>query len=867
MAKPAFNPSQPFEPVKEKPAFDPSKPFEVIEEPKVPLAEKVETAGRSALEGITLGASEPIVAGINAVVGNLIEAGFDAETIGDFAKQAFSTEAIKQEYSKDIARRKGLEAKMPEVALPAEIAGGVLSGLATGGLATAARGAQAAKVLTAPVRAAEALAAAAGAKVPTAVGQAAVRGAVSAGGSEALKGAIQVPTGAAAPEEFDVLGAAKFGGALGGGLSAAAKGIAAIPSGAKKVVSALGGVSVDSIEQYLKDPKAVMRAKSPVEIKSAIDGYVDELNQAVESGKVSAEQAQEALNAAKGALDSEVRDRASEFAVAKFNAQEVKKNAQARLNDAVRTAKADTEAVMTAGKKGLRDQAVLAVETLKETVKKQSADSYKILEKSGRVVSVEPAKEAAQAALDALKIQGKPPVAGASAQAYKQIDGYLKDLKRYKNILSTSDAKKKIQQLDQDWQAALGAGDFTSSAQQALRSIRRAFDEQLKDIPEYAKLMDELSQNTDLLSRANKSFGSLEKAGTRVARIDMPQMDAERQLLLDLGAAVKRPFDKAIEDIQTAGSALKLGGVEARVMAGPLGQEARAAEAVMKELQVPGAKEAALAPILAGPKAQAVLEAERQVAARQAMIEGTRQKIKEIGPFARPATNISAIQSAVSEKNPEFIKYLKSLTEMSGQNFKQYIDDLRLAQEFGKEFRIGSRNVNIWALGSGAAAYGLTGDPTSSLVIAGLGGGFGGLVDRFGPRMTQKILDGYLKIEGLPTVKKIEQVYAGLPKEVIAQVKNDLIRSLAVADSEEITIEPARAQVILKDISDSDLSSVKKAQMMTAVNKGKPISSSDLSEVMMGKKAKPPLAIRGIKKETLNVDKPDILKALEEKEK
>lgn len=860
MAKPAFDPSQPFEPVKAKPAFDPSKPFEAIEEPTVPMAEKIETAGRSALEGITLGASEPVVAGLNAVVSNLIDAGFDAETIGEFAKQAVSGEAIKQEYQKDIARRKGLEAKMPEIALPAEIAGGVLSGLATGGLATAARGAQAAKVLTAPVRAAEALAAAAGAKVPTAVGQAAVRGAVGAGGAEALKGAMQVATGAAAPEEFDVLGAAKFGGALGGGLTAAAKTAAAIPGGAKRVLSALGGVNVDSIEQYLKDPKAVFRAKSPAQIKEALDGYVDQLNKSVEDGKVSADQAQQALDAAKKALDSEVASRKQEFVLAKYSAAQEKQSAQSRLNDAISTAKKDTEAVMTAGKKGLRDQAVLAVDNLKDAVKKQSADSYKILEKSGRVVSVEPAKEAAQAALDALKIQGKPPVAGASAQAYKQIEGYLKDLKRYKNILSTSDAKKKIQQLDQDWQAALGAGDFTSSAQQALRSIRRAFDDQLKDIPEYAKLMDELSGNTDLLSRANKAFGTLEKAATRVARIDLPQMDQERQLLLDLGKAVNRPFEQAIQDIQTAQSALKLGGVEGRVMAGPLGQEARATEAAFKAMEIPGAKEAALAPILAGPRAQAVLEAEKQLAARQAMIEGVRQKISEIGAFARPSTNISAIQTAVSERNPEYTKYLKNLTQMSGQDFSQFIDDLRLAQEFGKEFRIGARNVNIWALGSGAAAFSLTGDLASSLVIAGLGGGFGGLVDRFGPRMTQKVLDGYLKIEGIPTIKKIEQVYAGLPKEVINQVKNDLIRSIAVTQPEEITVSPERAQSMMKDISGSDLSSVKKAQMMSAVSKGKPINSSDIAEIMMGKKAKPPLAIRAIKQEDLKADRPEMLK-------
>jgi hypothetical protein len=110
MAKPLFEDTMPIE--SQKPAFEDTSPLEA-EEPS--MAEKIETAARSALEGATFGVSEPAISGINAVVGNLISAGFNAEDVGEFVKQAASGEAIKQEYQRDIARRKALEAEMPDL--------------------------------------------------------------------------------------------------------------------------------------------------------------------------------------------------------------------------------------------------------------------------------------------------------------------------------------------------------------------------------------------------------------------------------------------------------------------------------------------------------------------------------------------------------------------------------------------------------------------------------------------------------------------------------------------------------------------------------------------------------------------------------
>jgi hypothetical protein len=867
MAKPAFDPNKPFDEAKAKPAFDPSKPFEVVAEPAGPsFAEKIETGGRSAVEGITGGLSEPVFSGINAVVGNLIDAGFDAESIGEFAKQAVSKEAIKQEYEKDISRRRRLEAELPEVALPAEIGGAVLGGLASGGLSAAGKLGTAGKVLTAAPRAVEAVAGAAAAKVPTAIGQALVRGAVSAGGAEAAKGAAQVPTGVMTPEELDIAGAAKFGGVLGGGAQALVSGIKAAPSGAKKILSALGGVNEGAIDKYLKDPGALVRAKSPEAIKDIIDGQVDELAKAVETGEVSAKQAQTALDAAKGALREEVSKRSNEFNAAKFNARETLAKAQTKFNEAVKLSKQSTEAAMTGGKTALRDDAVQAVTDLKEKVVQGSKKSYEILLKSGKSVEAKPAIAAAEEALDELKVQGKAPKAGASAAAYAKIESYIDDLKQYKGPLSASDAKKKIQQLDQDWRAATDAGEFTDSEQRALRSIRRAFDEQLKSVPEYAKVMEEVSADTDLLSRANKLFGSAERASPKIARIELAARDLDRNTLFELGARTGKAFEKQVEAIQAGSKMVAPGAAEAALAVGPEGMALRKAEMQMARMKRPGAAQEALGKVETGsPQAMAVMKAQQRVAQTQQVVKAAQEKIKEIGPFARPLSNISAIRTAVSGKNPEYIKFLQNLTQLSGEDFVQMINDLKLAEQFQKEFRIGSRNVNMWGLGAGAAVYALTGDPTSSLVIAGLGGGFGGMVDRFGPRMTQKVLDGYLKVQGMPTVQKLEAAFAGLPTEVINQVKNDFVRSIPVVSNEQILIQPDQAESVKQDVMDSSLSSLKKAKMVKAIQGNKPVESGDLAAVMLGQKPKAPMLFETPKKDDLKIDRPDVLKALEKR--
>lgn len=830
MAKaPKFDPTKPFQVLDDAPAapaaaaapvFDPNLPFEVLDD-SVPTAQKVETGARSALEGITGGASEPVISTINAMVGGLIDAGFDAESATDFVKRAVQSVSpgaegqLKKAYEADVARRRQLEAAAPEVALPAEIGGAVLGGLAMP-LAAPAQAGVAAKALTAIPRAAEAAGALAAQAVPKVLGapvQAAVRGAAAAGSAEALKQAVQEPTGVIEPGQTDIGGAAAFGAKLGGGLGALASAARAVPDISKKLLMAFGGVDEENIAKYIKDPKAFTRAKSPEELKDMIDAQVDALTSKIDQGELSVKQAEEVLGNTRLAVRQE-----------KFDVQRKLQEAEQAFKDRVASTVAIQEQSLSAGRLSLRDQTQEALEALKERVVQGSQQSYDILERSGRQIETAPAISAGQAALNGLKVAGQLPTVGSPAASVQRIQGHLADLKKLGKKLSASDAKRKIQQLDQDFEAIEVAGGFSDAASNAIKSMRRAFDQQLKDLPEYAQVMKQVSADSELLTEARKRFGTLEKANAKMARIEAPDRTQDRKIIQQLAQRVGMPLDIDLTQIGKLSAQLERPAIEAAAAKTPAAREIGQMRSQLEMMRRPGYAESA----------EQVVAAQQRVLRQQEALAEAKQALESLGPLGRPASNISAIATAVRGKNPEYVEYLRALSQMSETDFIQAIDDLRLADSFRKEFRIGSRNVNVWALGAGGAIYAMTGSPVAAAAVAGLGGGFGGLVDRFGPRMVQKILDGYIRIDGLPTVQKLNRIYSDLPRPVLEQLKNDLIRSMAVAPDEPVVVSEDQKAAVSQDVMTAKISTLEKSKLLVAIQNDEPVSTHALMRVAMG---------------------------------
>jgi hypothetical protein len=695
------------------------------------------------------------------------------------------------------------------------VGGAVLGGLAMP-LGGAATGGLAAKALTAAPRAAEALGAVAALAVPAKLGaplKAAARGAAAAGSAEAIKQAVQEPSQLMEGGKDQIAEAAAFGGKFGGALGVAGSALKAIPDVSKKLLMAFGGVDEQNINKYLKDPQAFTRAKSAEELKDMIDAQTETLAAKVADGELSVKQAKEVLDNTRLAVRQE-----------KFDVKAKLDDARAKFDDSVAVTTRLQNESLTAGRLALRDQTRDAIDALKQKVVEGSQLSYDALEKSGMIVDTSGPIAAAKDALESLKIKGKPPTAGASGLAFREIQKHLNDLQGLGKQLSASQAKRKIQLLDQDFNAIEEAGAFSDAASNAIKSIRRAFDVQLKSIPEYAQIMETVRADAELLTEARKQFGTIEKANAKILRIEAPDRANDRRILADLGQRIGMPFDVDVSQIQKTAAGLKPEALARRTQRMPQAREIGRMEQQLATMSRPGYMESV----------ERVVAAEQRVLRQQEALTEAKAALESIGPFARPASNINAIATAVRGKNPEYVSYLQALTQMNEADFVQAIDDLQLAEAFRKEFRFGSRNVNVWALGAGGAVYAITGSPMAAAAVAGLGGGFGGLVDRFGPRMVQKVLDGYLKIEGLPTVQKLNRVYSDLPKPVLEQLKNDLIRSMATAPDEPLVVSEEQKAAVSQDVMVAKISSLEKSRMLLAIQNDEPVSTQALMRIAMG---------------------------------
>jgi hypothetical protein len=263
-------------------------------EPEFPAMEQVETAGRSMLEGMTLGASEPVISGINAVIGNLIESGFDAESLKDFFVKSVDANQIGKQYESDVARRKAMKEAMPGTAAAGEILGAFSP---VGPAATVGRAA---------------VAATKGLKGIPAVGsmaQQAASGALAAGAAAGIEKAAQIPTGFAEPGELpEVSGAAGLGGKIGAAIGALPVVGKAVSAAAPRVMSAMGGVSPKIISEYLKRGEPSQKV-SPSQLQDAVEVAAQNVQDALLQNRT---QSADDLVAAVSALKNKVSDGSDE---------------------------------------------------------------------------------------------------------------------------------------------------------------------------------------------------------------------------------------------------------------------------------------------------------------------------------------------------------------------------------------------------------------------------------------------------------------------------------------------------------------------------------------------------------------------------
>lgn len=756
---------------KEATAFDPKEGESVT----APLR----TGARSMLEMATLGASEPALSAVSAV-DKTFSQGVDAlrkKILSEGGSDFDVIEALKSNYGANVDQRRTDKQENPIANVTGGIAGAFMPGPATALLSktTGLVGKGAAKIAE---------------RLPT-IDATTKLGRVAAGAGKIAKGAatgsamalafeaprqvIEGSTGFIKQGDADVPAldsAMKVGGVIGGSIPAvgmAARAIAPVAAKAgKKLMTTFLGPSEEHINYYMENPQAVNGAKSITELKDKVDDIVEGLRGSVQKGELSVAEARAQLRDVEQSIAQHRANSNLEFSVTSTQIKQQFRAAKKALGQAIeketqalKSVKAPTE---------MADEAVQATRDLKDKVVKGSQDATELLQ-GGESIDVHSPYRALKEAKERLSIAGQGPITPQAQAAAGEIDKLLATFGRLPSKLNAKEAKSLIQQIDQSERALYNSGEFTDDVSQAYKQLRRAIDEQLKtQNPKYAEAMKGVASNRGLMDEA---AGFQEKGGalSRLNRVASPTAAPERDALIKLGDVTGRDFKGPIEKYQKAQGLLKDPAAMQRLEQGlPEYQAADEAEKAMRMLEGPEAKNEFLqrtlkdSGLLSRQEAQAGLLAREQQGLLSA--QGKLEPFKSITPRNSQSTLERGMRGTDSpEGQIQLKRQLDDLSKLSDVDFVKALKDLRVQEGFKQGATRGSRNVNLFAaMGAGAGA--MVGGAWGATAGGSAGAALGGIVDKFGPTMAKQVLDGVLKIQGSPTLAKINALKA--PPEVKA---------------------------------------------------------------------------------------------------
>jgi len=581
--------------------------------------------------------------------------------------------------------------------------------------------------------------------------------------------------GAMRPEGEDIvdipgrLKTAAVSGAFGAGIPVVGRAAGALWRGVKKVprkvLSSLSGVDEVSLVAFAKNPERYLNAADRVQVKEQVDQVITSIHENVKNKKIGYEEAKITLKELGMAIKAGKTEKHD------YVKQQLKM-AQERLAGEFMQA----EAALAAKPAPLRLQPDIddSIQELKRRVSEGSRKAFEGLR--DQPVTVNKIDKALRRKVKELGGRGS----AAAQQAQVVIQRY-KDLIRSKATMvgdemniSASEIKRIIQDIDTDvssWNAA--AGSFDDAFNKSLKELRGNLSSRLKDqFPTYKIQMERVAEDAGLLSKVSKEFGDESRALSRLSNIAKPIAKPQREMLAKLGAKTGKDFTSPIEEYiqtqRTLKSRIRKEDIRKGLRPYAEVQKIKAQEALIKRQRKPKVL-------------QEQLRASKQFEATQKAMRGYVKADELKKRFTGWTTTSSEGRiKAIMGGQIEVRKRLKELGKMSSKDFEKMVDDLRVKEAFDKDITRGSKNVNLWQM----LGYGLTGGAFGGAPGVIFGGLFGAAVDKYGPKMAQKILIATSKIKKRPTVKALRS--AGLPPDIAEELVRDFQRAIAVkAGTEE----------------------------------------------------------------------------------
>jgi polyhydroxyalkanoate synthesis regulator phasin len=591
----------------------------------------------------------------------------------------------------------------------------------------------------------------------------------------------------------------------------------------KKAMSTILGPSTEVITARFARPEQIRSAKSVEQIKDILDETMGGLFKAVDEGKLAKEEAKDALKAVEHEIRAASQEGAFQFRIKQADINDQLKEAQRLLERSLAVEKEKLTSIKSPIQ--IADDVQTAIQDLKSQVGQGSKESYKILDQDTQAYGVRGAGKVLRQMADdmdikpytsanqtpgsstalASRVNFGAPEGQASRPVTSQSIGVQNELRSFANLLEQTpekvparELKKILQQLDNSERAMYGQPGFDSRVSAAYKLVRGTIDDAIKiQNPEYRAKMAEVAPKTGLLSEALERFNDPRATVSKLNSIASRTAGADQELLERLGQATGRNFRAPIDQYVEAQAILKdpnkLKEIERSL---PEWKQVRMQQMAKSE----AARPEALPEYVKNTVASRGLPAKEQQAksALDQAIEKFTKAESELEPFksfSQGGTQ-NAVQGLMKPPSKENIELRRKMIELgtrSGKDFLQMIDDRRIASAFEGEFQRGSRNVNLGgAIGGGIGSL-LMGWP-GAIAGGSIGVSTGAIVDKFGPKIAGKIIDGITHVTGPIGAKQIQAL----------DVPNDVKSYLLKFISQGQAIERGQAPPMLRKSSDQN---------------------------------------------------------------
>jgi len=731
------------------------------------LTDNATTFGRSALEGATMGISEPVVSGLKSTY--------------ETARNKDSD--LRQNYINDVKAREQSKQENPM----SDLSGKVLGGFASGALVPETM---------LPFK----LGAAISSKIPTmAEGTGVMSKIVPIGVNTARKAFVgtlegglgggisqTIPYGVKKITGFDEdqnpLESAQTGAIVGGSIG----GILGLGEAGGRFISKVARTATNldmaDLRNYAVNFKKINLGNPESihfeQVKDGIDNLISKLRTDAEQSKIDYTDASKALDEVTSHLDD-----MSSHPVIKEQLQRVKEAQNAFDNAAKMKVQQMRE---TDAPLHLTDQVRQSMKQLHDDVVQSSSEGYDILDKYKGKISVKaevnkPLKEM----MDSLLVNGKFPTAGAE-QEYNAIDAQRRRLKGLGKI-DFQEVKRTLQLLDKESAKAYSnnPAEFNNISLDAIKKARGILNESLGQmVPEYAEHMAEnVAPKTRMLNEMDGLFTGKDHPQTvsTIANSILKTKDPKNQYVLDyfkkLGDATGVDY---ISELQPYINAKQTLGKQSLITA---------EQQKLPELQVLNqeiGKEGELRRKLYDELRQKQnVAADRLIFTNEQQVQADRRfdPVKNWNESNSEA-KLKTLQGKVN--SPEEGFYNKQITqhleENGAPNLTSDLQALRTRQQINKDNPAGSKwvvgGINTFgpAMGAMGAGLGASGGGVAAGIGSAIGWGAGILAQKYGGKATAEI---YRSLEN----GKIQQALALAKEKVSPEDYNNFKNALIMGFS------------------------------------------------------------------------------------